>query len=67
MALDFFHSHGLSLDWVFEGDIDGMICGLAKYSIRANKLADAGLLALADRYAVAFQRWGDLIALVDQM
>jgi hypothetical protein len=28
-ALDFFHSHGQSLDWVFCGDVGGMICSLA--------------------------------------
>jgi hypothetical protein len=37
-ALDFFHSHGQSLDWVFCGDIGGMICGLAKHSERAAAL-----------------------------
>jgi hypothetical protein len=34
-AMDFFHSHGQSLDWVFCGDIGGMIYGLAKHSERA--------------------------------
>jgi hypothetical protein len=38
-ALDFFHSHGQSLDWVFCGDIGGMICGLAKHSERAAEVA----------------------------
>jgi hypothetical protein len=38
-ALDFFHSHGQSLDWVFCGDIGGMICGLAKHSERAAAVA----------------------------
>jgi hypothetical protein len=42
-ALDFFPSHGQSLDWVFCGDIGGMICGLAKHSERAT--AVAGLIA----------------------
>jgi hypothetical protein len=37
-AMDFFHSHGQSLDWVFCGDIGGMICGLAKHSERAAAL-----------------------------
>jgi hypothetical protein len=37
--MDFFHSHGQSLDWVFCGDIRGMICGIAKHSERA---IDAG-------------------------
>jgi hypothetical protein len=38
-ALDFFHSHGQSLDWVFCGDVGGMICGLAKHSQRAIDIA----------------------------
>ena len=38
VAMDFFHSHGQSLDWVFCGDIGGMICGLAKHSERAAAL-----------------------------
>jgi hypothetical protein len=42
VAMDFFHSHGQSLDWVFCGDIGGMICGLAKHSERAADVA-AGL------------------------
>jgi hypothetical protein len=28
-AMDFFRSHGQSLDWVFDGDIGGLICSLA--------------------------------------
>ena len=44
VAMDFFHSHGQSLDWVFYGDIRGMICGLAKHSERAAAVAGAGQL-----------------------
>jgi hypothetical protein len=44
VAMDFFHSHGQSLDWVFCGDIGGMICGLAKHSERATAVAGAGQL-----------------------
>jgi hypothetical protein len=39
VATDFFYSHGQSLDWVFGGDIRGMICGLAKHSERAIEVA----------------------------
>ena len=39
VATDFFYSHGQSLDWVFGGDIRGMICGLAKHSERAIDVA----------------------------
>ena len=38
-AINFFGSHGQSLDWVFCGDIRGMICGLAKHSQRAVAVA----------------------------
>jgi hypothetical protein len=38
VAMDFFDSHGQSLDWVFCGDIGGMICGLAEHSERATSL-----------------------------
>jgi hypothetical protein len=34
-AIGFLSSHGQSLDWIFDGDISGMICGLAKHSKRA--------------------------------
>lgn len=40
-AIDFFCSHGQSLDWVFCGDIVGMVCGLAKHSQRAHDVAGA--------------------------
>jgi hypothetical protein len=43
-ALDFFYSHGQSLDWVLAGDIRGMICGLAKHSKRAAVPAPAPAL-----------------------
>src|ERR1700748_3834379 len=45
-ALDSFHDHGISLDWVFRGDVAGLICGVAMNSARANAIADAELLAL---------------------
>jgi hypothetical protein len=38
-AINFFCSHGQSLDWVLAGDIRGMICGLAKHSERAAEVA----------------------------
>ncbi len=43
-AMDFFHSHGQSLDWVFGGDICGMICGLAKHSKRAADVVGATMV-----------------------
>jgi hypothetical protein len=42
VAMDFFHSHGQSVDWVFCGDIGGMICGLAEHSERAAAMAMPG-------------------------
>jgi hypothetical protein len=65
--MDFFRSHGQSLDWVFDGDIGGLICSLAKNSTRAIAIADSELFALADRYAAAYKKWGDSISLVDKM
>jgi hypothetical protein len=38
-AIDFVGSHGQSLDWVFCGDVGGMVCRLAKHSERAAKVA----------------------------
>jgi hypothetical protein len=66
-ALDFFHSHGQSLDWVFLGQNGAMICSLAANSERAAGLADAELIKLADQYIVAKQQYGDLNKLVDKM
>jgi hypothetical protein len=66
-AMDFFHSHGVSLDWVFGGDIAGLICGAAKNSPRATSIADAQLIALADRYIAAERIYSDLTSKVDQM
>jgi hypothetical protein len=34
-AIEFFGSHGQSLDWIHDGNPGGMICGLAKNSQRA--------------------------------
>ncbi|UGY23551.1 hypothetical protein HU675_0037280 [Bradyrhizobium septentrionale] len=39
--LEFFRSHGQSLDWVHQGNPGGLICGLAKHSSRAREVADA--------------------------
>jgi hypothetical protein len=66
-AIEFFHSHGISTDWVFGGDIAGLICGVTKYSKRANGLADAELLSLADQYLDAQQRYRALQNRVDEM
>jgi hypothetical protein len=44
--MDFFHSHGQPLDWVFFGDIRGMIYGLAKHSERAADLPGAATAAI---------------------
>jgi hypothetical protein len=38
-ALEFFRSHGQNLDWIHDGNPDGLICGLAKGSPRAGDLA----------------------------
>jgi hypothetical protein len=50
-CVDFFDSHGQSLDWVFDGDRHTLFCGLAHYSARANSLAndDGELLKLEER------------------
>src|SRR5260221_4960272 len=37
VAMDFFHSHGQSLDWVFCGDIGGGVCRVAQDSVRATE------------------------------
>lgn len=66
-AMDFFHSHGQSLDWIFFGDPNSMICMLAARSERANNLADAELIKLADQYIAAEQEYCDLNRLVDKM
>jgi hypothetical protein len=39
-AISFFYSHGVSFDWVFAGDITGLICAGAHHSKRANDIAD---------------------------
>ena len=38
-AIDFFLSHGVSIDWVFGGDVGGLICRVAKHSQRADAAA----------------------------
>jgi len=48
-AIRFLSSHGQSLDWVIDGNIGGMICGLAKHSRRASETTDAELLALEEK------------------
>ena len=66
-AFDFFFSHGQSLDWVFLGRHQSLICGLATHSKRANSLADAELLRLADEYIAAEQKYCDLETKADEM
>jgi hypothetical protein len=66
-AIDFFHSHGQSVDWVFDAHHDALICGLAKHSKRASSIVDVELLALADQYAVAHKKWSGLSLAVDRM
>ncbi|QIG92144.1 hypothetical protein [Bradyrhizobium sp. 6(2017)] len=53
--LEFFRSHGQSLDWAHDGNPVGMICGLAKHSKRANEATDAGLLALEEEIFREFE------------
>jgi hypothetical protein len=48
-ALEFFRSHGQNLDWIHDGNVGGMICGLAGHSTRANEATDAQLLALEEK------------------
>jgi hypothetical protein len=38
-AIRFFLEHGQSLDWIFVGDLSGMICRQAAFSARADGLA----------------------------
>ena len=40
-ALDFFHSHGVSLDWIIVGDIASLISKGAAHSMRAQELQTA--------------------------
>ena len=37
-ALDFFHSHGVSLDWIIAGDMGSLISKAAAHSSRARAL-----------------------------
>ncbi len=67
VTLNFFHDHGISLDWVFFGDVAGLICGAATMSKRAGELADASLRALCDDYAAAHKRYCDLVSSVGDM
>jgi hypothetical protein len=38
-CMHFFHGHGISIDWIFDGDIAGLICRCAAGSKRANRIA----------------------------
>lgn len=40
-ALNFFHSHGVSLDWVMRGDVASLISNGAAHSMRAEALQAA--------------------------
>jgi hypothetical protein len=42
-AIDFFLSHGVSIDWVFGGAVGGLICRGAKHSQRADAIAGEGV------------------------
>src|ERR1700722_3101241 len=66
-TLDFLHSHGQNLDWVFCGDVGGMICGGAAHSERASNIADAELLILAERCLAAEAEFCRLNRVWDEM
>lgn len=53
VAIEFFGSHGQSLDWIFRGDARGMICTLAAHSSQAGLVADGDLLDLVNQHALA--------------
>ena len=40
-AIEFFHSHGVSLDWIIAGDTASLICNGAAGSMRAQELQTA--------------------------
>jgi hypothetical protein len=70
-AIDFVGSHGQSLDWVFCGDVGGMICRGAKHSERANSIALDPIFAAIDAWrraddAVVAVPYGVNIELGDQ-
>jgi hypothetical protein len=67
VALDFFCSHGVSLDSVFDGDVGGLTYNLASHSKRADELADAQLLALADKYLISYRKSGELLVSADEL
>jgi hypothetical protein len=66
-TLDFLHSHGQSLDWVFCGDVGGMICGGAAHSERASSTVDAELLILVERWFAAEAEFCRLNRIWDRM
>lgn len=65
-TLHFISSHGLSLDWICDGNVSSMICTLAAASRQAVS-QDSKLLHLADEYVMAEQREFDLSGAFDRM
>ncbi|WP_213740936.1 hypothetical protein [Bradyrhizobium sp. dw_411] len=69
-ALQFLGSHGQSLDWIFCGDVGGMICRLAKNSERATSLVphpDAKIIELARQYPAAVNERRRLGVIMDEI
>src|SRR5262249_10180682 len=56
IAIHFFGSHGISLDWIFRGDIAGLICNSAKHSQRAGAIVDAELVELHDKIFTLYEK-----------
>jgi hypothetical protein len=57
-AIDFLSSHGQSLDWVFDGNPVGMICGAAKRSAyHRDALASDPIYAAIDARRLALAKW----------
>jgi hypothetical protein len=52
----FFGCHGQSLDWIFRGDVGGMICMLAARSFRAGLVTDGKLFDMVDQHKMAFNK-----------
>jgi hypothetical protein len=66
-VVEFFERYNQSLDWVVFGDPRGLICSNVARAAAVVAEADAGLLALADRYIAAEREYGDLNYKVDEM
>ncbi|MHC1947296.1 hypothetical protein IF803_23225 [Bradyrhizobium sp. UFLA06-06] len=66
-AIEFFRSHGQSLDWVHDGNPVGLICDAARHSKRGNGLAELARVGKPEPILELIERHKAMIGTLEQL